>query len=109
MASPAVEYVSVEDYLLLEEAAEEKHEYVGGNIVAMAGATEEHNRIVANLIREVGSFLKGKGCDIFPSDFRVTTPAGKNYFYPDASIVCGSTKSSLVSSIHCRIRWSFLK
>lgn len=92
MASPAVKYVSVEDYLLLEEAAEEKHEYVGGHIIAMAGATEEHNRIVANLLREVGVFLKGKGCDIFPSDFRVTTPAAKSYFYPDATIVCGPTQ-----------------
>jgi Uma2 family endonuclease len=91
MATPAVKYVSVEDYLLMEEAAEGRHEYVGGNVVAMAGATEEHNRIVASLMREIGGFLKGKRCDIFPSDFRVTTPAGKSYFYPDASIVCGGT------------------
>ncbi|MDB5208845.1 MAG: hypothetical protein JWR72_3920 [Flavisolibacter sp.] len=92
MASPALNYVSVEDYLLQEEAAEEKHEYVGGNIVAMAGASREHNQIVSNLIREVGSFFKGKGCDIFPSDFRVTTPTAKSYFYPDATIVCGATQ-----------------
>lgn len=92
MAFPAIQYVSVEDYLLLEEAAQEKHEYVQGNIVARAGATEEHNDIVSNLIREVGNFLKEKDCKIHPSDFRVTTPAGKNYFYPDASIVCGKTE-----------------
>lgn len=92
MTSPAVKYVSVEDYLLMEEAAEEKHEYVGGNIIAMAGATEEHNDIVSNLIREIGNRIKGKGCKIHPSDFRVTTPAGRNYFYPDASIVCGGSQ-----------------
>lgn len=91
MASPAVKYVSVDEYLQMEEAAEAKHEYVNGNIVAMAGATEVHNRIVANLMREAGGFLKGKSCDIFPSDFRVTTPATKSFFYPDAMIVCGET------------------
>lgn len=90
MAAPAMKYISVEEYLQLEEAAEEKHEYVNGNVVAMAGATREHNEIVSNLIREIGSFLKGKECAIYPSDFRVTTPAGKSYFYPDATIVCGN-------------------
>ena len=95
MASPAlqqnaVKHLSVEEYLQLEEAAETKHEYVGGNVIAMAGATREHNEIVANLIRDVGNCLKGKECAIYPSDFRVTTPAGKSYFYPDATVVCGS-------------------
>lgn len=87
-----MKYTSVEEYLRLEQDSLEKHEYVKGDIVAMAGETEEHNHIVANLMREVGSFLKGKDCAVFPSDYRVSTPAGKNYFYPDASIVCGKTE-----------------
>lgn len=94
MAAPALKYnrverVSVEEYLRLEEAAETKHEYVNGEVLAMAGASREHNQIVSNLIREIGTYLKGKGCDIFPSDFRVTTPAQKSYFYPDATVACG--------------------
>lgn len=89
MALPAVKYTSVEDYLRMEEAAATKHEYVDGDIVAMAGATREHNQIVSNLIREVGNCLKGKECSVYPSDFRVTTSAGKSYFYPDATVVCG--------------------
>lgn len=92
MAYPIKQYTTVEEYFLLEEAAPEKHEYLDGKVMAMAGASEEHNRIVANIMREVGAFVKGKGCDIFPSDLRVTTPAGKSYFYPDASIVCGPTQ-----------------
>lgn len=93
MAAPAlksvsVKRISVEEYLRLEETAEIKHEYVNGDVVAMAGATREHNEIVSNLIREIGLCLKGKGCAIYPSDLRVTTPAGRNYFYPDATVVC---------------------
>lgn len=90
MTTPA--YITVEEYFLLEESATEKYEYLEGKVIAMAGATEDHNRIVANLLRETGTFLKGKDCEIFPSDFRVTTPAGQNYFYPDATIVCGKTE-----------------
>src|SRR5690349_21034717 len=97
MAAPALKHssgrrLSVEEYLHMEEVAETKHEYVNGNMIAMAGATEEHNDIVSNLIREVGNQLKGKGCKIHPSDFRVATSASKNYFYPDASIVCGPSQ-----------------
>ena len=89
MPSPVKNYITVEEYFLLEEASPEKHEYLEGKIIAVAGATKEHNQIVANLMREIGSFLKGKDCDIFPSDFRVATPSAENYFYPDATIVCG--------------------
>jgi Uma2 family endonuclease len=92
MAIPAEKCVSVEEYLRLEDAAEEKHEYVDGDVVAMAGATLEHNQIVSNLIYEMGLYLKGKDYAIYPSDFRVTTPAGISYFYPDATVVGGNTE-----------------
>ena len=73
----------------MEETAEVKRACVDGAIVAMAGVSRAHNEIVSNLIREVGNCLKGKGRAIYPSDFRVTTPVGKSYFYPDATVVCG--------------------
>lgn len=95
MTSQSKEYVTLDEYFLLEDSAAEKYEYYKGEVLAMAGATEEHNRIVSNLIREAGNFLKGKDGDIFPSDFRVTTPAAENYFYPDATIVCGETEKQL--------------
>ena len=94
MAAPALKYqtlkrISVEEYLHLEKTAETKHEFVDGEVIAMAGATREHNEIVSNVIREIGLCLKGRECGIYPSDFRVITPAGLNYFYPDATVVCG--------------------
>lgn len=93
MGYAAKKYVTLEEYFLLEESSEaEKYEYFEGDITAMAGNTEQHNRILINLLRETGAFLKGKGCDVFPSDFRVTTPAKRNYFYPDATIVCGDAE-----------------
>lgn len=84
--------ISVDEYLQMEKSAETKHELVDGELVAMAGATEEHNHIVANLLREVGNCLKGQECAVFPSDLRVTSPSAKNFFYPDVTVVCGETK-----------------
>src|SRR5216683_4009465 len=80
---------SPREYLIRERKAKDKHEYFEGDIIALAGASLAHNRIVANLMRSVGNILAGKRCEILPSDIRITTPSGKAYMYPDATIVCG--------------------
>jgi Uma2 family endonuclease len=86
---PKYNYVTPEEYLEMERAAEEKHEYYDGYIVAMSGARLKHNQVAGNLFTEIGSFLKGKECQLLPSDMRVSTPGRDAYMYPDASIVCG--------------------
>jgi len=55
----------------------------------MSGASLAHNKILVNLIGEIRTALKGKACQILPSDMRVTVPSGEAYMYPDAVIVCG--------------------
>ena len=63
--------LSESEYLEIERQAPEKSEYFKGKIFAMAGATKEHNKIVASIILAVGQHLKGKSCSFFPSDIRV--------------------------------------
>jgi len=92
MAYPAPKHISPEEYLTMERNSAEKHEYFNGEIVAMAGATEEHNLIVSNLVGELHRFLKGKTCRVYPSDLRVSSPLFSSYMYPDVSIVCGETE-----------------
>lgn len=87
--APKYNYISPEEYLEMELAAEEKHEYYDGLIYAMAGASINHNRIAMNLYINAGPLVKAKGCEIFPSDQRMTTPSHDSYMYPDATIVCG--------------------
>lgn len=92
MGYPASKYITPEEYLALEADAVEKHEYYNGEVVAMAGASEAHVRIARNLIIEIGAFLKGKSCEVFGTDYRVTTPLSDSYMYPDVMIVCGPTE-----------------
>ena len=80
---------SPREYLIRERRAKDKHEYFEGEIIALAGASLAHNRIVANIIRAVGNVLNGGHCEILPGDIRITTPAETAYMYPDATIVCG--------------------
>lgn len=79
------------EYLAWERAAPERHELVDGEIFAMAGASFAHNKIVGNVVRELGNALRGRPCDVTPSDLRVRipTPSGGLYTYPDALVVCG--------------------
>ena len=81
--------MSPTDFLEWERKQEYKYEYAGGKIFAMAGASINHNLILKNLIVTVGSFLKNKPCDIFPSDLRVAVKSKDSFFYPDATIICG--------------------
>src|SRR5579883_3387590 len=82
-------YLSPQEYLARERKAETKSEYYGGALVAMAGASQEHNRITANICGELHAQLRGKPCQEFVSDQRVAAPEGDRYFYPDVVVVCG--------------------
>jgi Uma2 family endonuclease len=90
---PALAYnknsYTIEEYLEMENAATEKHEYYRGEIFAMSGAKLTHNRIAKNLLIALGQKLKGKSCEPLGSDFRVHIPNNTLFTYPDISIFCG--------------------
>ena len=76
------------EYLALEAVAETRHEYIGGDIIGMAGAELDHNQIAENVKRALGNALEGRGCRVLGSDQRVKVQATGEYFYPDAVITC---------------------
>jgi Uma2 family endonuclease len=78
-----------EEYLALERQAEYRSEYFNGEIFAMAGASREHNLIIANVVASLHGQLKGKPCEVYPSDMRVKVTATGLYTYPDVVVMCG--------------------
>jgi Uma2 family endonuclease len=95
MAAPAekLNYITVEDYLAGEEISEIKHEYVDGQVYAMAGAKLKHNLIAANISGLLWSALRGKPCFPLHSDMLVKT-LGKRFRYPDVVVVCDDDTST---------------
>ncbi|WP_395095037.1 Uma2 family endonuclease [Armatimonas sp.] len=84
----AAQKLSPEEYLTWERQRACRSEYRDGEVVAMAGASPPHNRIVANLVGELHQQLKGKLCDVYPSDLKTRVTAMR-YTYPDVIVVCG--------------------
>lgn len=85
---PASTRVSVQEYFRLAEASPTKLEYKAGELIDMAGASLNHNRIASNVLRELGNRLKGKPCEAVGSDMRVKA-ADDRYCYPDVTVFCG--------------------
>lgn len=77
------------EYLAMEQAAEYKSEYYGGEIFAMSGGTADHSVIAVRFIAELSQHLDPKPCRVFNSDMRLLVKRSGLYTYPDAMVVCG--------------------
>ena len=75
-------------YLAWEAKQSERHEYLRGEVFAMAGGTENHNTVALNAAVALRSHLKGTPCKVFISDMRVQVAAVDAYFYPDVVVRC---------------------
>jgi len=89
-ATKASEFITPEEYLEGERLSEVRHEYVDGHVYAMAGASDEHNRIVLNVATELKALLRGKRCEPFTTDMKVRIPPAfaDVFYYPDVVVVC---------------------
>lgn len=92
MSTQPFYYITPEEYLAIERKAEFKSEYIDGMMYAMAGGSERHNLIAANVIIEIGVQLRSRPCRVYPSDLKVRVPTSTKFLYPDVSVVCGETQ-----------------
>jgi Uma2 family endonuclease len=77
------------DYLALEESSNVKHEYLEGEIYAMAGGTPDHAALAMAVGAALIEQLRGKPCRVFSSDLRIRVLATGLAAYPDVTVVCG--------------------
>ncbi len=89
MGQPAEKRVTYSEYLAFEASADTRHEYVDGQILAMAGGSIRHGRLIARLVVLLATKLQGRGCIPVASDVRVRIRAADRTTYPDVFIVCG--------------------
>lgn len=90
MSSLPKQRFTEEEYLAFERASSEKHELIDGEIVAMTGAIERHNRIVTNVSASFYNQIGERSYSVYSSDMRVRL-SSRQYTYPDIVVVCGET------------------
>lgn len=90
MSSPKTQArYTLEEYFALEAEAFERHEFLDGQILAMAGESPAHSLVNVNLIREISAQLKGKPCATYSPNMKVCVSPKGTIVYPDVTVVCG--------------------
>ena len=77
------------EYLAFEMSSNVKHEFLDGQIYAMAGSTPEHAALAAAVIGLLFPELRKGRCRAHDADLRVRVPATGLTTYPDVTVVCG--------------------
>lgn len=78
-----------EEYLQLEEISEVKHEFLEGQVWAMAGGSPEHAAIIGNVTTLLNLQLRGQRCRVYTTELRVRAKVTGLGTYPDITVVCG--------------------
>ncbi len=77
-----------EEYLEFEKNSGIKHEYIDGEVYAMAGTSKVHNTISLNLAILLRGKLRGSPCQTYMADVKVSVTNNRRFFYPDLVVAC---------------------
>jgi Uma2 family endonuclease len=94
--------LTVEEYLRLEEASPERHEYVAGEVHAMTGASLRHNRIVGNIFGRLWAAARGGPCTPHVEAVKLRV-ADDVIYYPDVMVLCTPQDDDLVAHAPCLV------
>jgi len=83
-------WISYEDYLRIERETGIRHEYIGGELYAMVGASRRHNEISGQIYSTLRTGARGSGCNVYLLDTKLRV---KNHvtYYPDVMVTCDPT------------------
>ncbi|WP_448574072.1 Uma2 family endonuclease [Trichothermofontia sp.] len=76
-----------EEYLAMEVAAAERHEYRDGKIMPRVANTPNHNKLAGNLCAAIHFALKRQPYEVYMTDQRLWIPDHPTYTYPDVMVV----------------------
>ena len=86
--------LTADDYLAGEALSPIRHEYVAGEVFAMAGATEEHATIALNFASLLRAQVRGGPCRVYIADMKLRVDAADAFYYPDVFVTCDARDGS---------------
>ncbi|MDO9225213.1 MAG: Uma2 family endonuclease [Pseudomonadota bacterium] len=87
MQQNALRNLNETDYLEMEADSPVRHEFVGGQAYAMAGASVRHNRIAGKLYASLLAQAP-RNCQVLIGDVKLKADTWPTYYYPDVMVVC---------------------
>lgn len=79
---------SADDFLAWDATQTERHEFVDGEVLAMAGGEDRHASVSGNLFTSLHSHLKGSRCRVYMNNVKLHVAAANAFFYPDVFVTC---------------------
>lgn len=76
------------DFLAWDRDQTEKHEYLDGEVFAMAGASETHVALTLNTAFALKTHLRGSDCRVLTTDMKLRVDASNAFYYPDILVTC---------------------
>ena len=83
------DFVTLAEYRVISETAEERLEYRNGEIFVVSGGTANHSAIACNLIIYLGFLLRDTDLRIYNGDLRIWIPEFQCGTYADALVING--------------------
>jgi len=78
------------DYVGLEVVSSTKHEFLDGEIFAMAGGSEEHSALAAEVLGALREAVRHGPCRVHTSDLRIYVESSGLATFPDGAVICGA-------------------
>jgi Uma2 family endonuclease len=98
----AFDRISVEEYLEAEQDADIRHEYIYGEIYAMAGASVHHNLVTGNIFFVFRNAAERSECRVYQSDMKVRVDE-EVFYYPDVLVSCQAIADEYYENKPCVI------
>lgn len=85
---PKSKRLSHEEYFALEQAEDQRYEYIAGEIFAMAGGSENHALISMSIGSALLNALEGRLCRVYGADMKLYVRRYDKFCYPDMQVLC---------------------
>lgn len=86
-------------YFEWESRQETRHEYINGEVFAMAGGTINHSKIAVNFLTLLRPHVRGTKCSVLGSEARIGITKQGEFFYPDLSVTCDDRDRNAINAI----------
>ncbi|MDE3010371.1 MAG: Uma2 family endonuclease [Pseudomonadota bacterium] len=94
---------TIDAFLEWEQLQTLRHEFVDGDVRAMAGAGRRHEQVAGALFNRLSAHLDGTACGVFKGDFAVRLEAANSYYYPDVHVSCDPRDTDERANLHPKL------